>query len=224
MRDEQARPRAWEWASRTVSVVKLPVVSSLTIKPQFTPLSCTWKPHVPSPAPDARSQCLERPRAGRPAILAGQRQFHRRSRDRDQHPGARAVRCLFASGRGQRQRTVEADQVKGAQTTLVGLWVDVDGTTVLGWCSLAALAADTGAPSTTPATWPAFGTFHVGDTVQFYTFTGWKQGIIKEVGPGPGQPTGDRWHAVKKYLITRTESHAQISTVAAGRNGAAWPT
>ena len=120
---------------------------------------------------------------------------------------------------------VMAFQAKGAQTTLVGLWVDVDGTTVLGWCSLAALAADTGAPSTTPATWPAFGTFQVGDTVQFYTSIGWKQGIIKEVGPGPGQPAGDRWHAVKKYLITRTESHAQISTVTAGRNGgAAWLT
>lgn len=64
----------------------------------------------------------------------------------------------------------------------------------------------------------------LGDTVQFYTSIGWKQGIIKEVGPGPGQPAGDRWHAVKKYLITRTESHAQISTVTAGRNGAAWPT
>lgn len=59
----------------------------------------------------------------------------------------------------------------------------------------------------------------MGDTVQFYTSIGWKQGIIKEVGPGPGQPAGDRWHAVKKYLITRTESHAQISTVTAGRNG-----
>lgn len=89
-------------------------------------------------------------------------------------------------------------------STLVGIWADGDGTTLLGWCAVkTAQAAPAAAASTGKTAWPAFGSFRVGDPVQFYTSTGWRQGVIKEVGPQPGQGTSGNWAAEKKYLITQ---------------------
>lgn len=93
-------------------------------------------------------------------------------------------------------------------STLVGLWADSDGTTLLGWCLLK--VAQTAVPAATPTSagrtpWPAFGSFRVGDTVQFHAPNGWHRGVIKEVGPQPGQGTTANWSTEKNYLITRTD-------------------
>lgn len=92
-------------------------------------------------------------------------------------------------------------------STLVGLWADSDGTTLLGWCALKTAQAAPAAPASgNRAAWPAFGSFRVGDTVQFYLSTGWKTGVVKEVGPQPGQAQGTgKWAEEKKYLITRSD-------------------
>lgn len=90
-------------------------------------------------------------------------------------------------------------------STLVGIWADSDGTTLLGWCAVKAVQAQATPSSTAKTPWPAFGAFRVGDTVQFHASNGWHKGVIKEVGPQPGQGTTANWSAEKKYLITRSD-------------------
>lgn len=83
-------------------------------------------------------------------------------------------------------------QAKKASSTLVGLWADVEGTTLLGWCSVVPVAARSTPVAPAAATgfvpWPAFGTFRPGDLVQVYLPTGWRKVEVTKVGPQPGQP------------------------------------
>ncbi|HEX8434926.1 ankyrin repeat domain-containing protein [Archangium sp.] len=63
----------------------------------------------------------------------------------------------------------------------------------------------TSAPATAGATrWPAFKTYKVGDEVQFLEPTGWKPGVIKEVGPEGDSSSKDIPLGVRKYLISGT--------------------
>lgn len=106
-------------------------------------------------------------------------------------------------------RTVDDDghfvsfQAKKAQGSLVGIWADVDGTTLLGWCTLAVSKPAPAATAAPPAAsgnrrvWPAFGTFRAGDLVQVYTPTGWRKVEVIEVGVQPGQ----RGNFEKQYVV-----------------------
>ncbi|GAA5531928.1 hypothetical protein [Deinococcus aluminii] len=104
-------------------------------------------------------------------------------------------------------------RVSQGNTTLAGIWAESDGTVLLGWCTLktaqaaepARTAPATSAPVAGASAWPVFGTFKVGDRVQFYAPNGWHQGVVKQVGPQPGKSTGQDWAQEKKYLITRSD-------------------
>ncbi|HEX8850356.1 MAG TPA: ankyrin repeat domain-containing protein [Gemmatimonadaceae bacterium] len=58
--------------------------------------------------------------------------------------------------------------------------------------------------SASPRDWPAFGSFRAGDTVRFHLSTGWRRGLVREVGtdsPRRGAVTC----GAKKYLVQSLE-------------------
>lgn len=103
---------------------------------------------------------------------------------------------------------------------VAGVWAEVDGTAVLAWCTLKGTAATAPAAqkppvpaaakpaAAQPATasgWPAFGTFKPGERVQFWTSTGWRQGVIVEVGPQPTNDAKINLNMEKKYFIAQAD-------------------
>ncbi|NUO63734.1 MAG: ankyrin repeat domain-containing protein [Gemmatimonadaceae bacterium] len=58
--------------------------------------------------------------------------------------------------------------------------------------------------SASPHDWPAFGSFRAGDTVRFHLSTGWRRGLVREVGTDAAR-RGSVTCGAKKYLVESLE-------------------
>ena len=58
--------------------------------------------------------------------------------------------------------------------------------------------------SASPRDWPAFGSFRVGDTVRFHLSSGWRRGLVREVGTDAAR-RGSATCGAKKYLVESLE-------------------
>lgn len=81
--------------------------------------------------------------------------------------------------------------------------VTVLSTALLCFLVLPALAQSTAKPAL--SAWPAFGTFKKGATVQFWTPTGWRKGVVIEVGPQPSPDAKINLNQEKKYFIAQAD-------------------
>ena len=58
--------------------------------------------------------------------------------------------------------------------------------------------------SASPHDWPPFGSFRAGDTVRFHLSTGWRRGLVREVGTDASR-RGNVTCGAKKYLVESLE-------------------
>ena len=90
-----------------------------------------------------------------------------------------------------------------------------------------ATAAETARPSSPPSRpdlggWPPFGSFQVGDRVQYWLPNGWRSGVVKELGSTVGSSWNEKKYFIASDLFPQSPEWVEWGRVAGEQRAPYW--